>query len=374
MSCATTYISSGNVSKEFSNSFPYKYVAVSPDSAPLTVNAIEQSLTNKGFIVYSTTIYSEVLTIEPDNPVAIAFCEDAGKTDRGMGAWSQTVFCELVDLNTKEIVYQGTGEYMGTSIPDDFKGATKSAFMDLPSIGGKGRVTSIIRLPRSEKKNDNDISQLDEINTPYTQGTGWLIPGGAIVTCYHVVDDADRITVVSKDGTLYEMELFVSDRVNDIAILKPIAPIENVAAIPFSTTPTSIGSEVFTIGFPHVDIMGSSEKFTSGSISAASGIGNDPRFYQITVPVQSGNSGGPLFDKYGRAIGIVSSKLNTINMLNWTGDIPQNVNYAIKSSYITPLLSMLPDIESEILIDEEASFEELVKRVDKSIFLVLTYK
>ena len=61
-------------------------------------------------------------------------------------------------------------------------------------------------------------------------------------------------------------------------------------------------------------------------------MGDDARMIQISAPVQPGNSGGPLLDSSGRVIGVVNSKLNEIAYAKATGDLPQNVNFAIKAN------------------------------------------
>lgn len=76
-------------------------------------------------------------------------------------------------------------------------------------------------------------------------------------------------------------------------------------------------------------------------ISAKSGIGDDVRYYQITIPIQPGNSGGPLFNSQGDIIGITSAKLNGKAI----GIQIENVNYAIKSAYLINLINMLPNTE-----------------------------
>ena len=78
---------------------------------------------------------------------------------------------------------------------------------------------------------------------------------------------------------------------------------------------------------------------TSGSVSSASGLGGDARYLQITAPVQKGNSGGPLLDSSGAVVGIVVSKLDAMAVARATGDIPQNVNFAIKSAIARKFLS-----------------------------------
>lgn len=101
-----------------------------------------------------------------------------------------------------------------------------------------------------------------------------------------------------------------------------------------------LGTEVFTIGFPQPELMGVEPKLSTGVISATSGIQDDTRTYQISVPVQAGNSGGPLIDNEGRVVGIVASKLNAAKVFEWTGDLPQNVNYAVKSTYLARLMDI----------------------------------
>lgn len=88
-------------------------------------------------------------------------------------------------------------------------------------------------------------------------------------------------------------------------------------------------------------------KFTTGSISSLTGIENSPRYYQISAPLQSGNSGGPLFDEKGNLVGIVAAKLDSLVTLELTGDLPQNVNYAIKADYLVPLLKTVDGLSVE---------------------------
>ena len=84
--------------------------------------------------------------------------------------------------------------------------------------------------------------------------------------------------------------------------------------------------------------MGSEKKYNDGTISALSGIGNDNRFYQISIPIQPGNSGGAVVSEEGLVIGLAAAALDAEKVFKLTGSIPQNVNYAIKSRYITALL------------------------------------
>jgi S1-C subfamily serine protease len=78
---------------------------------------------------------------------------------------------------------------------------------------------------------------------------------------------------------------------------------------------------------------------TTGIISALSGLRNDRRTIQITAPVQPGNSGGPLLGDNGSVVGVVVSKLNAVKMAEITGDIPQNVNFAVSLGTVQSFLN-----------------------------------
>ena len=129
-----------------------------------------------------------------------------------------------------------------------------------------------------------------------------------------------------------------------------------------------------TIGFPNVEIQGFSPKVTKGEISSLNGIGDDPRAWQISVPVQPGNSGGALLDEYGSVIGVVVSKLG-LKAAQVTGDIPQNVNYAVKSTYALALLEPYLDNTAPEPNPSAAKpkFEDMVAKAQQSVVLILVY-
>jgi S1-C subfamily serine protease len=92
-----------------------------------------------------------------------------------------------------------------------------------------------------------------------------------------------------------------------------------------------LGESVIVIGYPLGGLLGSGPQVTTGNVSSLIGPGDDTRSLQFTAPTQSGNSGGPLLDGDGAVVGVVSSKLNVVRVHEMTGDIPQNVNFAIKA-------------------------------------------
>ena len=108
-------------------------------------------------------------------------------------------------------------------------------------------------------------------------------------------------------------------------------------------------------------------------IAALSGAQDDARYFQISVPVQPGNSGGALVDERGNVVGVVSAKLNAAAVLASSGALPENVNYAVKSSYLLSFLESVPDVFAKLKVPRtaERKFEEVVKDAEQAAVLVL---
>jgi len=127
--------------------------------------------------------------------------------------------------------------------------------------------------------------------------------------------------------------------------------------------------------FPSIGLQGFSPKLAKGEIGSLAGIQDDPRYFQISVPVQPGNSGGALVDARGNVVGIVSAKLSAKVALDATGSLPENVNYAVKSSLLLSFLESVPDVAAKLKdpnIKDEA-FEDVVKSAQDAAVLVLVY-
>lgn len=209
-------------------------------------------------------------------------------------------------------------------------------------------------------------------NQAIYEGTGWPVAGGFVVTNHHVIAGRHSITVLTPAGATLRATVAADDGHNDLVLLKVSNPHKLPPAIPLSHGGASVGERVFTLGYPHPDLMGTSAKLTNGTVSSLTGLDNDPRLYQISVPLQSGNSGGPLLDMEGEAVGIVASKLDAAKVFQWTGDLPENVNYAIKASYLMALLqSVAPIRKKDVLPVRRASLEQLDKRVAGSILMII---
>jgi len=166
-----------------------------------------------------------------------------------------------------------------------------------------------------------------------SQGSGFVFTSqGHLLTCAHVVEGTNVATVWI-EGARYPAKVLSVDTNLDVALLqvesgKPFKPL------PFAPETTyRMGQEVFTMGFPLVELLGTSPRLNKGLVSSTVGMGDDPKQIQISAEVQPGNSGGPLLDADGKVIGLVISTLNPMNVLARSGgSLPQNVNFGIKNS------------------------------------------
>src|SRR5213596_3082284 len=109
-----------------------------------------------------------------------------------------------------------------------------------------------------------------------------------------------------------------------------------------------LGGTVATVGFPNIGLQGFAPKLAKGEIAALSGAGDDARYFQISVPVQPGNSGGALVDERGNVVGVVSAKLDAAAALKSSGALPGNVNYPVKSSFLLGFLESLPEVSTKL--------------------------
>jgi len=173
------------------------------------------------------------------------------------------------------------------------------------------------------------------------QGSGFLITSnGHVLTCAHVISGRGQATAWLS-GVRYRAEVVKVDVQNDLALLR-IAMTNEPPVVPLglsSKTNDTMGKDVFTIGFPMTDILGSAPRLTKGVISATVGLQDNPDYLQISAAIQPGNSGGPLFNEAGEVIGIVNSTLNPIAVMRRTGgNLPQTVNFALKGAVIEKFL------------------------------------
>lgn len=175
-----------------------------------------------------------------------------------------------------------------------------------------------------------------------SHGTCFIVgPNGTAITSHHVVDGTDRITVTLSDGRQLPAMIEKSSAATDLAVLRISASTPDYLSFT-STKSVQLGDQVFTVGFPTKSILGSEAKFTEGSISALSGIHGEASYMQVSVPIQPGNSGGPVVNYSGNVVGVIAATAAVKSFYKATGSLPQNVNWAVKSDYVQIMLGEVP--------------------------------
>lgn len=208
-----------------------------------------------------------------------------------------------------------------------------------------------------------------ELNPGNFSGTGFAISAdGYLVTSYHVINGADSVFIENRTGQRYKVKSIYRDKNHDLAILK----IEDSAFTSFHDLPyafksseSDLGEKVFTLGYPREDMV-----FGEGSLSSRSGFEGDTTAYQISIPVNPGNSGGPLLDNQGNLIGVISGK-----QLD-----QQGAAFAVKSAYLKQLIAQLSSdsLDTPIKLPKKnqlagAPRTKQLKRIEDFVFVIKVY-
>lgn len=204
---------------------------------------------------------------------------------------------------------------------------------------------------------------------PDSTGTGfWVSPDGLMVTNHHVVRGARAVVLRRESGETIKARVVAEDESRDLALLK--AETSSPEWLRLSTGEARQDIEVFTQGFPMVDIMGVEAKLEKGFISSLKGFRDDPNTYQISMPVQPGNSGGALVhtsraDGGGAempwVVGVLVSRLNGA----------ERVSYAIKSSVVVDFLKSVPEASALVTRPAERPQSSAVDHVRKASCLIM---
>lgn len=172
-----------------------------------------------------------------------------------------------------------------------------------------------------EPRSSAAVTPSPAVGSPST-GSGFAVTQSQIVTNAHVVKGCSRIEVADRGIA----KLHAVDSVNDLALLdvSPGSP-----GVTLSQSRLRQGDTVTVIGYPLQGLLAQGVQVTTGNVTALAGINNNTGLFQISAPIQPGNSGGPVVDASGNVVGVVVSKLNALKTAVVTGDIPQNVNFAL---------------------------------------------
>jgi len=228
------------------------------------------------------------------------------------------------------------------------------------------KIKGIIANKNSNAKDENDNEKGSAAATGF-----FVTPDGYILTAFHVVARYEDIRVFYNQKQ-YKAKIVDTNESIDAALLKIDG--NDFTFLPVSSEKVQTGDPVFTVGFPQISLQGTEPKFTEGSISSLSGSGDNPQYFQISVPVQPGNSGGPLINQKGEVIGLVTAKLNDLSTLFTTGALPQNVNYALKNTFIASFLRSIPGFQPAAagqIIDNRTA---VIERAKQSVVLITVQK
>ncbi|HEX7367806.1 MAG TPA: serine protease [Pelobium sp.] len=216
-------------------------------------------------------------------------------------------------------------------------------------------------------KNINTSKQTKDI-IQYS-GTGFaLSSNGYLVTNYHVIKDADSVYVQNNKGESFKVETLYIDPEFDIAVLHiNDGNFKDLAAVPytFKKTNSDLGEDVYTIGYPKDDVV-----YGKGYLSSFTGFGGDSIAYQISIPVNPGNSGGPLMDARGNVIGVVSGKQTQAD----------GAAFAVKSGFLLKAINSISQdsLKQKIIINKKNTLAGLnrtqqIKKMQDYIFMVKVY-
>ncbi len=170
-----------------------------------------------------------------------------------------------------------------------------------------------------------------------SSGSGIVISENHVITNQHVVNECDAYEVIDDANRATRASLMASDTQRDLALLSVDKRYATVARVRSDATP-KLGESVTVVGYPLANVLGSKPTVGFGHISSTTGIRDNPTQMQISVPIQRGNSGGPVLDQAGNVIGVVVSKLDALKVAQRMGDLPQNVNFAIRGEVLRVFL------------------------------------
>jgi S1-C subfamily serine protease len=171
-----------------------------------------------------------------------------------------------------------------------------------------------------------------------SSGSGIVVSrDGLVLTNNHVVQQCNSYLVIDGKDRILKAALQASDAAKDLALLTVQDRFPAVAPVRKDAAPR-LGEAVTVVGYPLVSVLGAQPSVGFGNITSTVGVRGNTAQMQISVPVQRGASGGPVLDEAGNVVGVVVAKLDALKMAQRTGDLPQNVNFAIRGDVVRSFL------------------------------------
>lgn len=221
---------------------------------------------------------------------------------------------------------------------------------------------AVIRNINNGKRNGSDAES-------HFGATGFIVAAnGYVVTNYHVVRGADSVHLQNTKGESFRANVIYIDPINDLAMLHiNDSTFRSLKAAPytFKEADSELGEDVYTIGFPRDEVV-----YGQGYLSSRTGYAGDTTAYQLSIPVNPGNSGGPVLDSRGQVIGIISGKQTGID----------GASFAIKTEALLKSISVIPtdSLESRLVINKKNMLNglkrtEQLKKIQDYVYLVKVY-
>jgi S1-C subfamily serine protease len=175
----------------------------------------------------------------------------------------------------------------------------------------------------------------------YTSGSGVVLEGGRLVlTNRHVVEGMGTIFLRNGTGHVRRAHVLKMSHDDDLALLEIEQPFPENAAFAYADlADPAPGRTAVSLGFPLVDLLGDSQPaLTEGIVAKTTGLGNDPKTFQITTKINKGNSGGPVFDREGRLLGVTVGQTDAADIYRRDGYLVEDMNIGIKADRILRFL------------------------------------
>lgn len=243
----------------------------------------------------------------------------------------------------------------------------KSVIRHMDDLGGPSQLAQELSEQLSSMEHPDTLGAWENASV----GTGWPIAAGYVVTNEHVVGDSDNIVLVDPTGNEIMAKVVARNAKQDLALLSVLDPSQLPPALQLANQLAKLGTSVFTIGFPRIDLLGKTPKLTAGLVSSINGMADDTSRYQLSLPIQPGNSGGPLINMHGEVVGVITSMLGTVDADGNSAPL-SNISYAVKINALQQLLSTMPKSmpRTNLIALNDSGLENLADTIQHSVLIV----